>query len=98
MPYTPARLHLARISALTELLLCVNTGAPLSPRALTAVAEHCQQWARGKVRALPSLFLSSCPHAVLLLLAHHTGSSYAVVKQSFHLAPSLLLVFRRVAI
>ena len=60
MPYTPARLHLARISALTELLLCVNTGAPLSPRALTAVAEHCQQWARGKVRALPSPFLP--PH------------------------------------
>ena len=49
MPHTPARLHMAHISALTELLQCVNTGAPLSLRALTDIADHCNQWARGEV-------------------------------------------------
>ena len=44
---SPNRLNLYSISALVELLLCLNTNAPLTTRALIVVAEHCNAWSCG---------------------------------------------------
>ena len=71
IPCTPARLNLSAVSNLTELLLCINTGVPLSLRTLTAVAEHCNQWAQGKQIRLKVLsgrcmFISTDEQAPLL--------------------------------
>ena len=71
IPCTPARLNLSAVSNLTELLLCINTGVPLSLRVLTAVAEHCNQWVQGKQIRLKVLsgrcmFISTDEHAPLM--------------------------------
>ena len=71
IPCTPARLNLSAVSSLTELLLCINTGVPLSLRTLTAVAEHCNQWSQGKQIRLKVLsgrcmFISTDEHAPLM--------------------------------
>ena len=47
IPCSPSRLNTDEISILTEMIYCVNAGAPMSTRILGLIADHCNQWCSG---------------------------------------------------
>lgn len=47
IPCSPSRLNTDEISMITEMIYCINAGAPMSSRILGIVADHCNQWCSG---------------------------------------------------
>ena len=47
IPCSPSRLNTDEISILTEMIYCINSGAPMSTRILGLIVDQCNQWCSG---------------------------------------------------